>query len=498
MKKYIKETLDSIENQTWFKKNKNFEVLVGVDGCYETMTYLQSIMNEYTNLRVFMMQTNKGTYITTNTLISIAKYENIIRFDSDDVMYPFMIETLMNNSENVDFLRFHMKNFGNEKTTMLSWGQFLVKHDVFDWFGSFMPWPCTGDGEFIFRVKKFVVVKILDIILFKRRVHSSNLTVLKKTKYGSKFRKIFENYVDNIVFFNQNMNNAIIFTILNKYYEIFPNICTKKNEYEFIFNLIDNKFNNDIKVIASFTSFKNRLQTTIVDEMIKSLLTQTIKPYKIVMTLYIDDGQYMNNYINSLIDDNIIELLICYKELKSHKKYFYIMQKFKDYPIITFNDNLIYENSTIESLIKSYKKYPYVISARFVNKILFGNELEKEKLESYNNWIKHKELKPSFSLFPINGAGSLFPPNILEINDNMLFDIYKCLNVDDVYLKYLEMKKKIKIIYVKNDKPLGLKNNHLNQISYETLYLYENNIDECINYLIIEDQLKINFQHNLK
>ena len=34
------------------------------------------------------MKENKGTYITINTLMTISKYDHLIRFDSDDIMYP--------------------------------------------------------------------------------------------------------------------------------------------------------------------------------------------------------------------------------------------------------------------------------------------------------------------------------------------------------------------------------------------------------------------------
>ena len=38
--KYIKETLDSVNAQTWFKTNDNWECIVGVDGCRQTHDYI--------------------------------------------------------------------------------------------------------------------------------------------------------------------------------------------------------------------------------------------------------------------------------------------------------------------------------------------------------------------------------------------------------------------------------------------------------------------------
>ena len=86
--KFIKKTLNSITNQTWFKNNKNYEIILGIDGCNETLQYIKRIQNNYKNLIVIMMKKNKGTYITTNTIMTISKYDHLIRFDSDDIMYP--------------------------------------------------------------------------------------------------------------------------------------------------------------------------------------------------------------------------------------------------------------------------------------------------------------------------------------------------------------------------------------------------------------------------
>ena len=87
MEKYIKDTLDSISEQTWFKKNTNWEILIGIEACNKTLGCIQSIMNNYKNLRVFMMEENKGTYITTNTIMSLAKYNYLLCFEADDIKY---------------------------------------------------------------------------------------------------------------------------------------------------------------------------------------------------------------------------------------------------------------------------------------------------------------------------------------------------------------------------------------------------------------------------
>ena len=222
MKNYIKETLDSISNQTYFINNTNYEILIGVDGCEETLNYLYTIMENYSNLKIFMMEKNYGTYITTNTIMSIAKYDNLIRFDSDDIMLPNLIEFVMKESENenIDSIKFLMEDFGLSTSIRYTFGQFLIKHWVFDYFGGFMPWICEGDAEFYVRTDQFLTVKYVPIILMKRRVHDNNLTVNKKTNYQSYVRKWNQLYLESYSRKIQNINDAVIIKVVGDYKEI--------------------------------------------------------------------------------------------------------------------------------------------------------------------------------------------------------------------------------------------------------------------------------------
>ena len=129
MEKYIKDCLDSVVNQTWFKTHNDWEIIVGVDCCEKTLSQLKTIMHNYKNLRVFMMDSNNGTYITSNTIMSNATYENIFRFDGDDIMCPNLVEKIMTMKYSVAILaggksiRNQSKMFGGQalQTEPLKW-----------------------------------------------------------------------------------------------------------------------------------------------------------------------------------------------------------------------------------------------------------------------------------------------------------------------------------------------------------------------------------------
>ena len=130
------------------------------------------------------------------------------------------------------------------------------------------------------------------------------------------------------------------------------------------------------------------------------------------------------------------------------------MIKYINYAIVTIDDDVIYTNDTIYSLFKSYIKFPNLVSARRVNKMkLFPNG----ELKPYNKWEFEclSDLQPSFDLFATGVGGVLYPPNIFNLNLNDIPKIFLNLFADDIYLKYLEIKKGIEVVWVKNNKPIG-------------------------------------------
>ena len=221
--KFIKNTLNSIANQTWFKNNNNYEIILGIDGCNETLQYIKNIQKNYKNLIVIMMKENKGTYITTNTIMTISKYDHLIRFDSDDIMYPNFIEKIMIQNTKYDMVRFKMRNYNIISKKIYieeAIGQFMIKHWVFDYFGGFMPWKIGSDAEFKIRVIKFINVIYLKDILLLRQVHPESLTQSKKTNNSSKERKKKFIYIKKKTKKIKNLKQARINKVIYDFYEI--------------------------------------------------------------------------------------------------------------------------------------------------------------------------------------------------------------------------------------------------------------------------------------
>lgn len=217
--KFIEECLESVERQTYFIDNDNFEVLVGVDGCQKTLNKLFEIKDKYRNLRIFMMDVNRGTYITSNTLINQVKHNNIIRFDSDDVMMPEMINEIMyyHNEYNVIRLRY-VKLYENQKESYHAYahGVLYMKRDFFKQLGGYQPWKCAADTELLKRGKKIMNEKSITRPLFYRRMHGNSLTGSREFGPNSEIRKKYSNLIRNTAI---DYNNIKIRKKMSKYVE---------------------------------------------------------------------------------------------------------------------------------------------------------------------------------------------------------------------------------------------------------------------------------------
>ena len=225
---YIEECLCSVASQTWFKTHDNWEIIVGIDGCDKTLQKVKSIMNEFKNLRVMMMDSNKGTYITSNTIMSNAKYSNLFRFDSDDIMLPNLVETIMNKKEDCPFVRYKFRNFGKDQKTGVAWGTIYISKDVFDKYGGYMPWPCGADSEIYYRLVNFEKIKTIDEVLMLRRVHEESLTQSKKTGMKSLLRKKYQQIINSMKI--NPVENPIIDCVKNTYSEIVSECNDNFNE----------------------------------------------------------------------------------------------------------------------------------------------------------------------------------------------------------------------------------------------------------------------------
>ena len=198
---YIKEALDSIVESCG---SNEYELLLGIDNCEKTLTYLNLIKDTFPpNIKILFFTEKVGTYIIRNTLASISKYDNLLFFDSDDVMVTTLVTKVIESLKSYDCVRYGYRAFQGKLTLPINTelvmtdsnyhsGTFGILKKVFTDSNGFEPWVCAADGEFYWRMSSSgKKIKTLNTVgLFYRR-HDSNLTGSGVTGMNSPLRKSY-------------------------------------------------------------------------------------------------------------------------------------------------------------------------------------------------------------------------------------------------------------------------------------------------------------------
>lgn len=199
-------------------------------------------------------------------------------------------------------------------------------------------------------------------------------------------------------------------------------------------------------VIVSLTSYGDRMKN--LPRVIDSMLRQTHKPYKVVLTLYKKDyGNIPSDVARYLRKhDNIVEVIVSDVDIKPHKKYFYTMLKYPDNPVITIDDDVEYDKSLIEKLMKSFDKHRNAVSCTRGREIRGnGRNLPPYSLWKINSVVRNREV---FNFLPTGIGGILYPPHILNLKETNINELMEYLTVDDIFLKILELRNNIPTVLI--------------------------------------------------
>ena len=202
-----------------------------------------------------------------------------------------------------------------------------------------------------------------------------------------------------------------------------------------------------IKVIVSLTSHTQERLKNVGKYLYKSIFRYKYNYVHVVLTLYKEDVKFIPSDLQIMIDNNLVELIVADENLGPHLKYFYVMKKYRNLPIITIDDDSIYPEYLIPLYLEVHKKYPNCIICRSGKILVYNNG----KILPFSKWPACLNItKPSHIIHAEGFAGILYPPNCLNINDSLISEIKKTFRADDIYLNILEIRNKIKILYLKN------------------------------------------------
>ena len=191
---WLEECLDSIQNQTFFKDNDDWEIILAIDGCQKTLDKVNEIKDNYEQLRLYYLNENRGTYVTLNTILYKTIYNKSVTAGADDMMMPSLIEKVNVHMQENDVVMYYMQNFYPDGKQELSLkeveGIEAVNWKVWEELGGYLDYRVGADSDFELRIKKTdFKVHIIRKPLYLRRIHPNSLTQNPETGYGSAYRK---------------------------------------------------------------------------------------------------------------------------------------------------------------------------------------------------------------------------------------------------------------------------------------------------------------------
>lgn len=268
--------------------------------------------------------------------------------------------------------------------------------------------------------------------------------------------------------------------------EIRPNSSSLTNKLRSIFQKKSDFSNHDY--IISLTSYPGRIKTVYLT--IRSLLNQKIKAKSIVLYLSkLQFPQKIEGLPQTLIDlmrkNSNFEIRFVEDDLRPHKKYFYSIQEFKDFPVILVDDDTVYDSNLSKFLLESFRKWPNCVSCTRANLIMFN---ENGGIRSYSAWpMNYRALLdiPSYQLLATGVGGVLYPPKCLP---DITFDSdsikTQCIDGDDIWLKFMSVMNEMKTVCIKEN----LENKEIPDTQQTALW--KQNVGANKNDLSIQNVLK--------
>ncbi|GHS97507.1 hypothetical protein FACS189421_04420 [Bacteroidia bacterium] len=243
------------------------------------------------------------------------------------------------------------------------------------------------------------------------------------------------------------------------------------------------------KIIVSLTSIPERIERA-TPLVIKSILSQSVQPDKIVLYLAIE--QFPDKILPKALTDLVgekFQIKFC-NDIRSYKKIIPALHDFPDAIIITVDDDIVYPKHLLKKMLHTHKKYPNAIIGRRVKKIKLD---AKSEIMPYKSWKVYRGLryllwgtKPSYTNFNTGCGGVLYPPHSLHpdvVKSEVFMEIAP--TADDVWLWGMAVLNKTKIAPV----PFGYLHGRGIRGSKEKTLLSINKVNNR-NVLFMQDMIK--------
>jgi len=190
------------------------------------------------------------------------------------------------------------------------------------------------------------------------------------------------------------------------------------------------------KIVISLTSYPPRIKT--VNLVIKSLLNQTVMPWKIV--LWLAEEEFPEREASLPAELVALEKGTCFEidwceNIRSYKKLIPALRKYPDCDIVTADDDIIYPPDALERLVVAHRESPADILSMWVRIITAKDGIVQPFLDWLPTWIGgQNRASASFDNYLLGGSPAYYPAHCLH---NQVLDMKTawevCPNQDDLW-----------------------------------------------------------------
>ncbi len=268
--KYLRETIESILNQTY----KDFEFIIIDDGSTDNSVKIIESYND-SRIKLYKNEKNMGISDSTNKGIELAKGEYIALTDHDDIYYNTRLEKQVKyldenmdvgavsawwsiNGEKIEYFFENVNIF-----TILLWYQkgknkfryavinptLMVRKDIFIKYGLKYDYDYNfaQDMNMVFDLLKVTKIKVLQEVLVNYRWHGGNSSILFREKQSENAKKIQQKAL-NFLTDDVDLQNKLMKFLIN----------VNMNDCEINMNMNDCEINQEKNLIGNVIAKNKR------------------------------------------------------------------------------------------------------------------------------------------------------------------------------------------------------------------------------------------------
>lgn len=295
VERYVKEAIQSIQNQTY----KNLEIIVVDDGSYDnTYTIVEQLAKNDNRIKLYKNEKNLKIVKTLNRALSLANGEYIARMDGDDISSPDRIEKkvkFLKENEDIDLVGCQI-DVVNEDSNFLyhqempidyrlcrkvvKYGSpvlhiWVCKKQIYDILGGYREIDGVEDYDFLLRmISKSMKICNINKYLYKVRIREGNTATtsgLRQNKLRDYALKLFKErkYIDKDSFkftkindiYQSNKVKEFLYILSMQYVYNYGKYKKNKNYFKMFFYIILSLLSFPPRIMSIF---RNRLFNTFI------------------------------------------------------------------------------------------------------------------------------------------------------------------------------------------------------------------------------------------